>query len=221
MALVGFISDIHANLPALDAVMEKLERCDEIYCCGDVVGYYPYPNEVVEVLKDADVKSVLGNHDYAVLTNDFTTFNSIAREAGEWTVKHVTEETIEYLSELPLSIETETFEIYHGRPGEGFEVIFDYVFPDDDLESFLSGKSVVVGHSHLQFVRWFGELFFLNPGSVGQPRDGDSRAAYALFDTERFRIELCRVSYNIEEVCEAVEKANLPYFLCERLYRGY
>ena len=228
--LVAFISDVHGNLPALEAVVEKLEACDEIYCCGDVVGYYPFPNEVVELLISLDVKSVLGNHDYAVLTNDFTGFNSIAREAGVWTVKHISDRSLDYLAELPFSIKTELFEIYHGMPGEGLESLFEYVFPEDDLEYLIDDRSVVVGHSHIQFVRWFNSLnsqldpfyplFFLNPGSVGQPRDGDPRAAYALLDTESWKVKLERTKYNIEEVCEAVEKAGLPDFLCERLYRG-
>ncbi len=219
--LLAFISDVHANLPAMEAVVDRLNNCDEIYCCGDVVGYYPYPDEVVEMFKQLEVKSVMGNHDFAVVTNDFYGFNEMARAAGTWTTKNASEETLDYLAELPLSIITENFSIYHGRPGEGMEVLFDYVFPEDDLEQFVVGGNVVVGHSHIQFVRWFRGRFFLNPGSVGQPRDGDPRAAYAILNTENWKLELKRVSYNIDEVCEAVEKAGLPEFLCERLYRGY
>ena len=218
--LIAFISDIHGNLPALEAVVRKLESCDEIYCCGDVVGYYPFPDEVVEILKELGVRSVLGNHDYSVLTGDFTGYNSMAREAGMWTVKHISEEALDYLAELPFSIKTDLFEIYHGMPGDGLEVIFEYVFPEDDVESFVSDRSVAVGHSHIQFIRWVGDRFFLNPGSVGQPRDGDPRAAYALLDVEKWRVELKRTGYNIEEVCEAIERENLPQYLCERLYDG-
>jgi len=221
--LVAFISDIHGNLPAFEAVLERIEVCDEIYCCGDVVGYYPFPDEVVELMISFNVRSVLGNHDYAVLTGDFTGFNSMAREAGMWTAKHMSDRTLDYLAELPFSIKTDLFEIYHGMPGEGLETLFEYVFPEDvdQLVDLIGGnRNVVVGHTHIQFVRWFGKSFFLNPGSVGQPRDGDPRAAYAILDTENWRIRLERTEYNIEEVCEAVERAGLPGFLCERLYRG-
>jgi putative phosphoesterase len=219
--LVAFISDVHANLPALDAVVEKLEKCDEVYCCGDIVGYYPYPDEVVEVLRESDVKCVMGNHDFAVVTGDFSGFNYMAEKAGKWTMVNAKEETLDFLTELPFSLKTEYFSVYHGKPGEGMEVIFEYVFPDDDLEKFVEEGCIVVGHSHIQFVRWYGKNFFLNPGSVGQPRDGDPRAAYAIFDTEKWKIELKRVNYNIDEVCEAVERENLPYYLCERLYKGF
>ncbi len=216
--LVGIISDVHANLPALQSVLDRLEKCDEIYCCGDVVGYYPYPNEVVELFKNYDIHSVLGNHDFAVLTNDFSGFNTIAEVAGMWTVENLSEKSYDFLSELPFSIKTEIFSIYHARPGEGLEVLFDYLFPEEVFEPEVS---TAVGHTHLQFVKWFGEKFLLNPGSVGQPRDGDSRAAYAILNTENTKISLERTKYDIDEVCEALEKENLPEFLCERLYMGF
>ncbi len=217
--LIGLISDVHANLPALQAVLDKLENCDEIYCCGDIVGYYPYPNEVIEMLRDYEINSVLGNHDYSVLTGDVSGYNYVAETTLRWTISHIKDENIEFLSELPFSISTNYFSVYHGKPGEGLEVLFEYIFPEY-LNDVSFDENVVIGHTHIQFVKWFDDKFVLNPGSVGQPRDGDSRAAYAVFDSECFKIKLKRTNYNIDEVCDAVDKAGLPTYLCDRLYMG-
>ncbi len=221
---IGLISDVHGNLIALERVLEELNSCDEIYCAGDVVGYYPFPNEVVEVLKGYGVRSVMGNHDYAVVTGDFSGFNPYAEEAGRWTRERLRPENLEWLAELPIKIETEWFDMYHGAPAED-EMAFEiYLFPEDPMiEDFVEtlGKSIVVGHTHVQFLKYFGDRFFLNPGSVGQPRDGDPRSAFAIFDTESGKVVLRRVEYEIDEVCDAVMKAGLPEFLCFRLYNGY
>jgi putative phosphoesterase len=221
---IGLISDVHGNLVALDVVLEKLNHCDRIYCAGDVVGYYPFPNEVIETFIKEGIESVMGNHDYAVANNDFWGFNPYAEEAGRWTRKHLRKEYLEWLSKLPLKIETEWFNVYHGIPADDETAIEVYIFPDDPMiEDFLRmiGRNIVVGHTHIQFVREFEGLLFVNPGSVGQPRDGDSRSAYAIFDTESCRVKLGRVEYDIQEVCEAVRKAGLPEFLCSRLFDGF
>ncbi len=221
---IGLISDIHGNLVALEEVLKHLNHCDMIYCAGDVVGYYPFPNEVIELFKDHEIRSVMGNHDYAVVTGDFFGFNAYAREAGEWTREHLSEDNLDWLMSLPLSIETEWFNIYHGMPAEDLRALEEYIFPDDPrIEYSLEEleKNIVVGHTHIQFVRWHKGLFFANPGSVGQPRDGDPRSAFAIYDTEKNEIKLRRVEYNIQEVYEAVIEAGLPEFLGERLFRGY
>ncbi len=221
---VGVISDVHGNLVALTEVLDRLNDCDVIYCAGDVVGYYPFPNEVIELFIKEEIKSVMGNHDYAVANNDFSGFNPYAEEAGRWTREHLEREYLKWLSELPIKIETEWFNIYHGAPADD-ELAFEvYIFPEDPMiEEFVRTLKVnlVVGHTHIQFLRYFGDLFFLNPGSVGQPRDGDSRAAFAILDTEASKVILKRVKYNIEEVCDAVMKEGLPEFLCFRLYEGW
>ncbi len=221
---IGLISDIHGNLVALEEVLKSLNDCDEIYCAGDVVGYYPFPNEVVEILRDNDVKCVMGNHDYAVVTGDFFGFNEYARIAGEWTRKNLKEENLDWLSELPLKLETEWFLICHGMPAEDLRIIEEYIFPDDPrIEYILEDleENVVVGHTHIQFVKWHRGLFFANPGSVGQPRDGNPDSAFAIYDTEKNEIKLKRVKYNIQEVYDAVVKAGLPEFLGDRLFHGY
>jgi len=221
---IGLISDIHSNLIALEKVLEKLNACDEIYCAGDIVGYYPFPNEVVEICIKEEIKSVIGNHDKAVAESDFSGMNPVARVAGEFTRKIMEKENIEWLANLPISIETEYFSIYHGMPSDDESAYSVYIFPGDPLiETFLenSDRNIVVGHTHIQFIEEYNGRAFINPGSVGQPRDGDPRAAYAVLDTETGKIRLERVEYDIEEVCEAVQKAELPEALCSRLFEGH
>jgi putative phosphoesterase len=221
---IGLISDVHGNLIALEEVLKHLNHCDVIYCAGDVVGYYPYPNEVIEMFKTHGIRSVMGNHDYAVASGDFFGFNPYARQAGEWTRDHLTDENLDWLMSLPLSIELEWFNIYHGMPADDLRALEEYIYPNDprirySLEEL--EKNVVVGHTHVQFIVRHKDWFFANPGSVGQPRDGDPRSAFAIYDTERNEIEFKRVKYDIKEVYEAVIKAGLPEFLGERLFDGY
>ncbi|RLI85564.1 MAG: metallophosphoesterase [Archaeoglobales archaeon] len=221
---VGLISDVHGNLIALEEVLSCLNQCEVIYCAGDVVGYYPFPNEVIEIFRENEIRSVMGNHDYAVVTGDFFGFNIFATVAGQWTRKNLKEENMEWLMNLPLKIETDWFNVYHGMPSEDLRVLDEYIYPNDpriklSLEELK--KNVIVGHTHVQFVIWHKGYFFANPGSVGQPRDGNSDSAYAIYDTEKNRIELKRVKYKIQEVYDAVIKAGLPEFLGERLFLGY
>ncbi|HIP58453.1 MAG TPA: metallophosphoesterase [Archaeoglobus profundus] len=221
---IGLISDVHGNLIALEKVLDKLNHCDKIYCAGDIVGYYPFPNEVIEVFIKNNIESVMGNHDYAVITNDFSGFNPYAKEAGVWTRRRLKKEYLDWLSKLPLKIKTKWFNIYHGVPADDLTAIEIYLYPGDPMiDGFLRilKKNVIVGHTHIQFVRELEGVMFINPGSVGQPRDGDPRAAYAIFDTETNKVELYRVKYNIDEVCDAVHREGLPDFLCSRLYEGY
>jgi len=220
---IGIVSDIHANLPALERVIDRMNLCDEIYSAGDVVGYYPYPNEVIELFIEENIQSVAGNHDVAITHNDFAGMNMIAMEAGIYTRQVLEKRNLEWLAKLPLSIETPYFRIYHGMPGSGEAAYIVYIFPEDPIiNEFLenSDKHIVVGHTHIQFaIERSGKIFF-NPGSVGQPRDGDSRAAYAIFDSESGKLKLERVEYSIEEVCMAVERTGLSNYLCRRLYEG-
>jgi|Deesub1362A_J573_1020465.scaffolds.fasta_scaffold19883_2 predicted phosphodiesterase len=230
---VALIADIHANLIALEAVMERLNSCDEVICAGDVVGYYPYFNEVIELLRRERVHSIIGNHDYAVLTGDTSNLDAYGKISANYTMRGLDEKNKDWLESRPYQLQTEYFNVYHGSPFDGLDAIFVYIFPtfpfiDKILEE--EGKSVVVGHTHVQFERRYSRaakglgstqnLSLTNPGSVGQPRDGDSRAAYAIFDTERDEFSLRRVGYDIEEVYFAVHRAGLPIVQALRLFEG-
>ena len=223
---IGLIADIHANLVALEAVMERMNSCDEIICAGDVVGYYPYFNEVIELLRAERVHSIIGNHDYAVLTGDNSNLDTYGKISANFTRKRLEVKNREWLDSLPYQLQTEYFNVYHGTPADSIDAIFVYIFPtfpfiDKILEE--EGKSVVVGHTHIQFERKHAkrDLKIVNPGSVGQPRDGDSRAAFAIFDTEKTEFSLRRAGYDIEEVWFAVHKAGLPIAQGLRLFEGY
>jgi len=219
---IGLISDVHSNLIALERVLEKLNSCDIIYCAGDVIGYYPYPEETIEKFMEEGILSVLGNHDNAILKSDFSGMNPYAVKALVYTEERLREKNFEWLASLPVSIEAEYFKIYHGMPAENESALTIYLFPYDPLiDSFVEKYgNIVIGHTHIQFKKNFEKGFFVNPGSVGQPRDGDSRAAYAILDISSQQLKLERVEYNIDEVYEAVLNAGLPEFLGKRLYDG-
>jgi putative phosphoesterase len=223
---IGIIADIHANLIALEAVMERLNSCDQILCAGDVVGYYPYFNEVIELLRKERVQSVLGNHDYAIITGETSNLDTYGRISAVYTRKNLDERNREWLESLPYRIETEHFNVYHGAPAKSLESLFIYLFPTFPLIGKIleeEGVNVVVGHTHIQFERKHPKLGLklLNPGSVGQPRDGDNRAAYAIFDSENASFHFDRAEYRIEEVFMAVKRFGLPIVQGLRLFRGY
>ncbi len=220
------IADVHANLPALDAVLAR-ERADHILFAGDAVGYGPHPNEVVEVLRSLKAVSVMGNHDYAVLTGRTEWFNPLAAWAIEWTQRTLKKENREWLAGLRTTerivAEGKILQIVHGSPRDP---LFEYVFPDTDprtLRSFLkqTGADILVlGHTHVPFIfEWRGR-YVVNPGSVGQPRDGDPRASYVVIDTETWRIRLRRVKYDVERTVKDMQREGFPEPLWRRLYEG-
>ncbi len=223
---IGIIADIHANLVALDSVLQKLDACDEILCAGDVVGYYPYFNEVIEIFRQERIYSVIGNHDYAVVTGDHSQLDTYGKISVNFTRKRLDEKNKEWLGSLPYQLQTDYFNLYHGTPADSIDALFVYIFPtfpliDKILEE--EGKNVVVGHTHIQFEKKHAkqDLMLMNPGSVGQPRDGDCRAAFAIFDTEKGEFTLKRVEYNIEEVYFAVHNSGLPIAQGLRLFKGW
>jgi predicted phosphodiesterase len=220
---IGIISDIHGNAVALDRVLERLEGCDEIVCAGDIVGYYPYFNQVIETLRKERIHSVLGNHDYSALTGDLRELDTYGKVSVTITMKNLEKKNREWLDNLPLMIQTPYFNIYHAFPSDSIDALMNFIYPSFPLiEKILEeeGKNIVVGHTHIQFKKDFNNLTLLNPGSVGQPRDGDSRAPFAIFDTEKKEFKFDRVEYNIYEVIMEVERAGLPTALGLRLLEG-
>jgi putative phosphoesterase len=219
--MLAFISDVHGNLPALEAVMDELDGL-EVYCVGDVVGYYPWPNEACGVVGRRCVGCVLGNHDYAVVSGDVSGFNEWAAAAVVWTRDRVSRGSVSFLASLPRRMEAEGFCMVHGSPRDPLE---EYVYPGHPyLASFfdsVESSVLVLGHTHVPFVRYLdGGRIVFNPGSVGQPRDGDWRASYAIFDADSMRVELRRVEYDVGRVADAVVDAGLPRSLASRLYAG-
>jgi putative phosphoesterase len=218
---VAVLADIHSNLPALEAVLEDIGEA-KIYCNGDLVGYNPYPNEVIELVKKKGILCTLGNHDYAVLTGNTAWFNPYAARALEWTRKRITKENLAFLASLPFFYEG-GFYMTHGSPRYYLDEYVTEDYPEEIVRGFFSHtkRSVItLAHTHVPYARRLDEKLLFNPGSVGQPRDFDPRASYALLDVEKKHVEIKRIKYDVEAVVEAVIKAGLPPILGYRLREG-
>ena len=236
------ISDVHANLSALATVLADAPDFDEIWCLGDLVGYGPNPNECVERLQDFPHISLAGNHDWAALGKlDLGSFNADARIANTWTQSELTPAVREYLSGLPTHLEHNSFYMAHASPREPvWEYILDAKLAYANF-AYFSTSICLVGHTHIPFVFELDEprrrcetmvspfhnpvtlgpgRMIINPGSVGQPRDGNRRASYAMLDTENMTWEFRRVLYPIEITQERMRARGLPRRLIERLEVG-
>lgn len=216
---IGVISDIHANLVALEAVIQDMPDVDAIVCAGDVVGYNPWPAECVEILRERNILTVQGNHDRAVATEASFSFNSMADAGAKHALETMTDEQITWLAELPTErVEFDgRLKIAHGHPDDPDRYTYPHLFGPRLLED---EDVLVLGHTHHQHYETYYGGIVMNPGSVGQPRDGDPRAAYAILDLEELTVTERRVEYDIDRVGEAVEEAGLPAEISDRLYDG-
>lgn len=235
------LSDIHANLEALEAVLVDAGPVDNVIFLGDLVGYGPNPNEVVELVRALpDLTALVGNHDLAALGEvDIELFNPVAARAARWTTEQLSAENAQYLASLPPRGVSHDFYLAHASPRDPvWEYLEDgrqgppnfRLFPNaaalvghthvprifDEIEA--EAPSRVYGARHGDTIRLQGPRRILNPGGVGQPRDGDPRAAYALLEDDRFTFR--RVPYPIEETQRKIEDAGLPHELAARLAYG-
>ena len=228
---IAVISDIHSNLEAFDAVITNLPQHDKLVCLGDIVGYGPQPNEVIERLADLKPTIVLlGNHDHAVVTGDTSDFSENAAVAVHWTRKRISQTSIAYLSRLQPSAKFEaegvSLGLYHGSPRDPLS---EYVYPGipatwvQKIVHEGAARIVLLGHTHVPMIYPLKGELLGNPGSVGQPRDGDPRASFAVLSvesSEKFSLEIKRIEYDIEKTANSIVKEGLPRFLSERLYTG-
>ncbi|WP_226013281.1 metallophosphoesterase family protein [Halomicrobium salinisoli] len=218
---IGLISDIHGNLPALEAVLSDMPAVDEIACIGDVVGYNPWPAACVDRVREVAAVTVQGNHDRTVRTPETYRGNRMAHAGLEHALDELSEEQLSWLDDLPrtATVADDRFLLVHDHP----DVQDRYVMPEafSGLWSYLDGRSgLVLGHTHVQHEETDGDRLLVNPGSVGQPRDGDPRAAYAVLDTDAVTVALHRVEYDVDRVIRAVEEAGLPERIGARLLDG-
>jgi len=241
------LSDVHANLHALDAVLAAAHPTsyDRVLVLGDLVGYGAHPNEVVARLRALDPYMVIrGNHDKAACGIDAALeFNATARQAALWTLETLTDEHRAYLRELPAGPQFvgDRIEVCHGSPLDEDEYLFDAGDAARAFEAILR-PLCLFGHTHLPGVFLRGRrqnlalvpdaagetllalepdtLYLVNPGSVGQPRDGDSRAAYALVDDSASEVLFRRVPYAVDQAQAAIRTAGLPAVLANRLALG-
>ena len=237
------LSDVHANLAAFQTVLDDAAgKWDKIWYLGDLVGYGPNPNECVELLHRYDHVALSGNHDWAALDKlDISDFNQEARAAVLWTRDTLTEESLAFLDSLPAKRTQDQFTLAHASPRHPvWEYILDYETARENFEHFTT-PYCLVGHTHIPVLiaeDEGDELFVLtptyketiyledtrviiNPGSVGQPRDSDPRAAYALLNSEDLTWEFHRVAYPIEETQAQMRELGLPEALAARLAYGW
>lgn len=224
------VSDIHANLPALQSFVKKISMdYDLMINCGDSIGYYTSPNECVEILKELNAKSIIGDHESALLTSNASFMNDFGKQAIIYTKTMIKQEHFDYLKSLKesemIEIGSKKVLITHSAPGYP---IWKELPPGTSANDFnemfeKSGADIIVmGHTHLPFVKKFKKGLIINPGSAGQPRDGNPSPSYIELTSngEDIDIELKRFTYNIDEVQRSVFMEGLPSFLSERLYMG-
>ena len=225
------LADIHANPVALKAVLDDAGEVDRILCAGDLVDYNPWPLEALKMAEENRITSVIGNHDRDCAVGSPIGYNPYAQLSCIWTYNQLTKEARKRLLTLPesLQVDVDSQRVFlcHGSPRD---LIDEYVFPPpvtprELLREFLRevrSSVLVMGHTHVPFVEEFPEGWVVNPGSVGQPRDGNPRASYVLLTVEDSRVGLTlhRVGYDVDEVTRRIIAVGLPRFLAQRLYVG-
>ncbi|MFC7185970.1 metallophosphoesterase family protein [Halorubrum yunnanense] len=220
---VGLISDVHANLPALETVLDDMPAVDRIVCAGDVIGYNPWPAECVDRVREVAAMTVRGNHDRTVETPERYRANHMAEAGLEHAKGSLSDDGLAWIRGLPRA---ETFAggrylLVHSHPAAEREDA--YVYPEEfpTLDRHMGEyDGIVLGHTHVQGKRSVAGGVVVNPGSVGQPRDGDPDAGYAVLDTATGDVALERVAYDVDRVSEAVADAGLPERTADRLYKG-
>ncbi len=241
--LIALLSDVHGNRPAFEAVLDDVdsEGAAEIWCLGDLVGYGAQPDDCVALARERCNMSLAGNHDLVVTGEiPISDFSPDAAAAARWTQETIAEDTMAYLKGLRPADAAREPALYHGSPRDH---VWEYVLSGwqaEECMDLMDARVAAVGHSHVAL--WFhqeddgtmsgdkapGELerdlssgkWLVNPGGVGQPRDGDPRAAWLLLDTDTWKATWRRVEYPIDEAASAIEEAGLPRVLAERLYSG-
>lgn len=218
---IGLISDVHGNLPALETVLSDMPDVDTIVCVGDVIGYNPWPAACVERVRDVASVTVQGNHDRTVRTPETYRGNQMAYAGLEYALEELSEDQLTWLDSLPrkATVGDDRFMIVHDHP----EIQDRYVMPHmfSSLWSYVEEyDGLALGHTHVQHKEVDGGRVLVNPGSVGQPRDEDQRAAYAVLDTETVSVNLHRVNYDIDRVINKVEEVGLPKRVGTRLLDG-
>ncbi len=232
------ITDIHANLPALQAALGRIDELgiERIYCGGDLVGYGPHPNEVCAVIRERQIPTIYGNYDYAIARDledcgcAYVTPHDreLGQQSVDWTLTHTEQDSKDLMRELPFDLRFEIGEVpvhlVHGSPRK----VNEYLFEDkpaslyERLARAEEARGLVFGHTHKPWVREYGGVLFVNCGSVGKPKDGDRSGAFAVLspagDTIAVTIE--RVSYDAETVAREVRQVGLPGEYADKLVIG-
>ncbi len=221
---IGLISDIHSNIYALKSVLKKLVGMDLILCAGDITGYYPFVNEVFQELEDHNVIFIKGNHDAYLCGDKIKDLNTIELKSFEYTRNHIASINLDRLRttslHYELTIDGFKLVMVHGSPWDKLE---EYVYPDyPSFERFkeIDADVIILGHTHYPMIKQIGEKLIINPGSCGQPRDYNPRAAFAIFDTLAKSAIIKRVQYNVKRLCGIVRELGFDDKLIEILQRS-
>ncbi len=242
---LAVISDIHSNQTALESVLSDIDKmgCHDIICLGDIVGYGPNPKECINIIRQNEIKCLMGNHDAAVcglLSDKY--FNMYAKKAVDWTINALNQDEIEYLKTLAYFHEDKNIIYIHGALSEPFDYILDKNSLKNNIEilknDFPEKNICFFGHTHIPFLSVNGDfkipnygrqflndieknIFFINPGSVGQPRGGiTANASYCIFNKSTYEINYRNIEYDIDKTYKNIIDAGLPEYLGQRLYKG-
>ncbi len=236
---IAIISDVHGNLEALNEVFKYVDNknIEAVYCLGDIVGYGPNPNECVELVSQRCIKVVIGNHDHAALGLTSTEyFNDFAKISTHWTTNNLSEENKNYLHSLEFTYSSDQFLAVHSTPSA--PTLWHYILSEMDAQhefKYFDERICFIGHSHFPIIfndragftrapkvkLESGDKFIVNVGSVGQPRDGNPKTCFCVYDEKESSIEFVRLDYEIDKTREKIIKAGLPVFLADRLKKGY
>lgn len=234
--IVLIISDVHGNYHALDSVIRRV-KYDAMLCCGDIVVDYPFPQQCIRTLKDKCTHICMGNNDYNVAydkkASDFISqkYGHLAKDLDrsmDLTLELINDDAKEYLRQLPREcqfvLDGISFYMNHTVPHLSVHHYLDKNTPRSELADYyreIQADVIVTGHTHVPYVKTFGDKILFNPGSVGQSRDGDPRASFATFDTAARRLELGRLEYDIKETSEYLKKLNFPEYSLFCLKNGF
>lgn len=236
----AIISDIHSNLEAFERVLLEIDRigADRIVCLGDIVGYGADPNECLEIVRERQVACIMGNHDMVACgISDPSNFNPAARQAALWTKSELTRENRDFLSRLPNRLEIEDFLVVHGAISDPDSYIFGSSEALFEFELMTDERICFFGHTHVKIyyvysdgkVRCFRDdevtisadnFYLVNPGSVGQPRDGDPRASFLIYGYDEGAIKFVRVEYDVTTAQDKILARGLDKRLAYRLAMG-
>lgn len=216
--MIAVISDVHGNLPALQAVIAQIEMsgCERIISLGDVAGYYCQINECIDLLRQKAVINIMGNHDYYIVNNQRCPRSRSANDCLDYQRRQITSQNLEWLKNTAQRMDSSAESFVHG----GWKDPLDEYLADIEEDYFKDEKArfFFSGHTHVQSLKLLGGICHCNPGSVGQPRDGNPKAAFALFDGERTYLK--RIDYDIDRIAAAMESCGFNSYFYEGLYTG-
>ena len=213
----AFISDIHGNFEALRVVLTEIDRLgvDCIYCAGDVVGYYSQVNDCCRALREREIPCVMGNHDWYLAAGGFCLRSRSVNECLDYQRKVIDPDHINWLRTFPMSREIGEIRMVHGGWSDPID---EYLKPSAEYFERTIGRVFVSGHTHIQTVKKFGEKVYCNPGSVGQPRDGNPHAAFAVYDGQEFTLH--RIEYDMQKVFDLMAAAGFSDYYYGGLKTG-